>query len=87
GPEHSYWKDSGRVTYTSVSDHAALAAFTQLAETEGIIPALETAHAVAETVCRAASMAREQHIVMNCSGRGDKDVQEASRLLGMSDDS
>ncbi|MEL6497949.1 MAG: tryptophan synthase subunit beta [Planctomycetota bacterium] len=86
GPEHSYWKDSGRVTYTSVSDEAALASFTQLAETEGIIPALETAHAVAETVCKAASMPQDQHIVMNCSGRGDKDVQEASRLLGMTDE-
>ncbi len=85
GPEHAYWKDSGRVEYTSVSDAAALDAFTQLARTEGIIPALETAHAVAETVCRAASMARNQHIVMNCSGRGDKDVQEAARLLGMGD--
>ena len=85
GPEHAYWKDSGRVEYTSVSDAAALAAFTQLARMEGIIPALETAHAVAETICRAASMPRDQHIVMNCSGRGDKDVQEASRLLGMND--
>jgi tryptophan synthase beta chain len=83
GPEHAYWKDSGRVEYTSVSDAAALEAFTQLARAEGIIPALETAHAVAETICRAASMPRDQHIVMNCSGRGDKDVQEASRLLGM----
>ncbi|MEL7485454.1 MAG: tryptophan synthase subunit beta, partial [Planctomycetota bacterium] len=83
GPEHAFWKDSGRVEYTSVGDAAALDSFTQLARLEGIIPALETAHAVAETVCRAASMPRDQHIVMNCSGRGDKDVQEASRLLGM----
>jgi tryptophan synthase beta chain len=83
GPEHSYWKDAGRVEYTSVSDAAALEAFTTLARAEGIIPALETAHAVAETICHAASMRRDQHIVMNCSGRGDKDVQEAARLLGV----
>ncbi|MEO1584225.1 MAG: tryptophan synthase subunit beta [Planctomycetota bacterium] len=82
GPEHAYWRDTGRVEYTSVSDAAALEAFTMLARTEGIIPALETAHAVAETVCKAAGMGRDQHIVMNCSGRGDKDVQEASRLIG-----
>ncbi|MGP1273571.1 MAG: tryptophan synthase subunit beta [Phycisphaerales bacterium] len=81
GPEHAYWMSIGRASYTSVSDAAALEAFTLLARTEGIIPALETAHAVAETVCRAASMPCDQHIVMNCSGRGDKDVQEAARLL------
>ncbi|MEM1071355.1 MAG: tryptophan synthase subunit beta [Planctomycetota bacterium] len=83
GPEHAYWKDTGRVEYTAVSDDAALESFTMLGRLEGIIPALETAHAVAETVCRAASMPRDGHIVMNCSGRGDKDVQEAARLLDM----
>ena len=83
GPEHAYWMTTGRAEYTAVSDAAALEAFTMLARTEGIIPALETAHAVAETVCRAAGMSRDQHIVMNCSGRGDKDVQEAARLLGL----
>ncbi|MEM8757196.1 MAG: tryptophan synthase subunit beta [Planctomycetota bacterium] len=86
GPEHAYWMTTGRATYTSVSDAAALDAFTMLGHKEGIIPALETAHAVAETVCKSASMPRDAHIVMNCSGRGDKDVQEASRLLGMTDD-
>ncbi|TVQ54111.1 MAG: tryptophan synthase subunit beta [Phycisphaerales bacterium] len=82
GPEHAYWHDAGRVSYTAVSDDAALAAFRCLAETEGLIPALETAHAVAEAIERAARMSPEQHLVVNLSGRGDKDVQEAMRLLG-----
>lgn len=83
GPEHSFWRDRGRVTYTAVSDEQALDAFTLLARTEGIIPALETAHAIAEAITLAASMKSDQHILVNCSGRGDKDVEEASRLLGL----
>lgn len=83
GPEHSYWRDSGRVTYTAASDAEALEAFTTLARSEGIIPALETAHAVAEAIKLAGTMRTDQHIVINCSGRGDKDVDEAVRLLGM----
>ena len=82
GPEHSYWKDAGRVEYTSVGDAAALEGFTLLAELEGIIPALETAHAVAAAVEIAGSMRADQTLVINCSGRGDKDVDEAARLLG-----
>ncbi|MDX2114231.1 MAG: tryptophan synthase subunit beta [Planctomycetota bacterium] len=81
GPEHSFWKDSGRVRYTAATDEQALSAFSTLARTEGIIPALETAHAIAEAVRLAALMPRDQHIVVNCSGRGDKDVDEAARLL------
>jgi tryptophan synthase beta chain len=81
GPEHSYWKDAGRASYTAASDAHALAAFTLLARSEGIIPALETAHAVAEAVRLARMMSSDQHIVVNCSGRGDKDVDEAVRLL------
>lgn len=81
GPEHSYWKDTGRVEYCSVTDAEALAAFRLVAELEGIIPALETAHAIAEAVRRAASMRRDQHVVINLSGRGDKDVQEVARLI------
>ncbi|MCH7572845.1 MAG: tryptophan synthase subunit beta [Planctomycetes bacterium] len=81
GPEHSLWKDSGRVEYTSVSDDEALDAFCLLAELEGIIPALESAHAIAEAVKQARSMSRQQHLVVNLSGRGDKDVQEAALLL------
>jgi len=82
GPEHSYWKDVERVEYTSVSDDEALRAFRLLAELEGIIPALETAHAVAEAINQAKAMPADQTLVINLSGRGDKDVQEAQRLLG-----
>jgi len=82
GPEHAYWKERGRVTYVHADDDAALAAFTLLSETEGIIPALETAHAVAHAVERARTMSPDQTIVINLSGRGDKDVVEAGRLLG-----
>jgi tryptophan synthase beta chain len=83
GPEHSYWKESGRVRYASATDAQALAAFQLLARTEGIIPALETAHAVHEAVRRASSMRADQHLIICLSGRGDKDVDEAARLLGM----
>ena len=84
GPEHSYWKDAGRVRYTAATDEQALRAFTLLAQTEGIIPALETAHAIAEAVRLAATMAHDQVVLVNLSGRGDKDVDEAARLLGES---
>jgi tryptophan synthase beta chain len=83
GPEHAYWKDLGRVSYAVATDDEALGAFTLMAETEGIIPALETAHAVAEAVKRAIEMKADQNIVVSFSGRGDKDVDEASRLLSM----
>ncbi|UCD75366.1 MAG: tryptophan synthase subunit beta [Phycisphaerales bacterium] len=81
GPEHSHWKDAGRVEYTCVTDEQALDAFCKLAELEGIIPALETAHAVADAMRIAGEMSPEQTLVINLSGRGDKDVQEAARLL------
>jgi tryptophan synthase beta chain len=81
GPEHSYWRDAGRVTYTSVTDDQALDAFQLLSELEGLIPALETAHAIADAIERAKRMSPEQVLVVNLSGRGDKDVQEAARLL------
>ncbi|MBL8962759.1 MAG: tryptophan synthase subunit beta [Phycisphaeraceae bacterium] len=81
GPEHAYWHERRRVRYTSVTDAEALQAFTLLARREGIIPALETAHAISESVRVAASMNDKQHVVVCCSGRGDKDVEEASRLL------
>jgi tryptophan synthase beta chain len=83
GPEHSYWKDAGRVQYTAVTDTEALDAFTLLARTEGIIPALETSHAIAEAVKLASTMNADQHLVINLSGRGDKDVDEAARLLAL----
>ena len=82
GPEHSHWKELGRVEYTSIDDDAALDAFTVLCETEGIIPALETAHAVAHVLKVAPSMDTDRTIVVNVSGRGDKDVVEVGRLLG-----
>jgi tryptophan synthase beta chain len=81
GPEHSYWKDSGRVQYTSITDAEALAAFELLAKTEGILPALESAHAVAQAIKIAPKLKAEQIILVNLSGRGDKDCQEVARLL------
>jgi len=81
GPEHSHWKDVGRVSYTSVPDDQALDAFCLLGRLEGMIPALEPAHAVAVAVEKAGNMKPDQVLVINLSGRGDKDVQEAARLL------
>lgn len=74
GPEHAYLKDSGRVTYTSVTDTEALEAVQLLCRTEGIIPALESAHAIAEAIKRAPQMSKEEILVICLSGRGDKDV-------------
>ena len=85
GPEHASWKDAGRVSYTHCTDDEALDAFLHLARSEGIIPALETAHAVAEGVRLAIEMREDEHLVINCSGRGDKDVEEAARLLALRD--
>ncbi len=82
GPEHSYWKDAGRVEYTTIDDEQALEAFLWAARDEGIIPALESSHAVAQGVRTAAAMHKDQHLVINLSGRGDKDVEEVARLLG-----
>jgi len=81
GPEHAYWKDSKRVSYVAASDSDALAAFTLLARTEGIIPALESAHAISHAIKHAATMPKDANVVVNLSGRGDKDVDEAVRLL------
>lgn len=81
GPEHSYLKDSGRAEYYSVTDEEAIAAFRRLSELEGIIPALETAHAIAylETLCP--QLHGNPKIVINCSGRGDKDVQTVAKFI------
>jgi tryptophan synthase beta chain len=84
GPEHSYWKEAGRVQYTTASDDEALAAFGNLARLEGILPALESAHAVAHVMKLAPSMTADQAVVVCLSGRGDKDVHEVARLLGQS---
>src|SRR5690606_18534762 len=80
GPEHSYWKDSGRAQYVSVTDDEALEAFELLAKLEGIIPALESAHAIAQVTKLAPTMGKDKLIVVNLSGRGDKDCEEAARL-------
>jgi tryptophan synthase beta chain len=77
GPEHSYLKDLGRAEYYSVTDGQALAAFQQLSQLEGIIPALETAHAIAYLEVLCPQLSGNPKIVINCSGRGDKDVQTA----------
>jgi tryptophan synthase beta chain len=82
GPEHSYWKESGRVIYTNASDVQALDAFDMLARTEGILPALESAHAVAKAVQLAAQRKSDETIVVCLSGRGDKDAHEVARLRG-----
>jgi tryptophan synthase beta chain len=82
GPEHAYWKDAGRVKYVSVTDTEALDAFKLLAHLEGILPALESSHALHTTMQRAAEMSPDQSIVFNLSGRGDKDLDEVVRLLG-----
>lgn len=81
GPEHSYLKDIGRVTYNSITDHEALEAFQLLSKLEGIIPALESAHAVAFAVKLAAKMQETENIVICLSGRGDKDVDAVKSRL------
>jgi tryptophan synthase beta chain len=81
GPEHAFWKDTGRVVYETADDREALDAFQLLSRLEGIIPALETSHAIATAVRLAGELPSDANVVINCSGRGDKDVQEAMRLL------
>ncbi len=81
GPEHAYLRDAGRIEYTSVTDEEALEAFKRCGELEGIIPALESAHAVAYAFTIVPGMQPDQIVVINMSGRGDKDVQEAARFL------
>ncbi len=83
GPEHSYWRDSGRVQYCAVTDAQALEGFQLLAQQEGIIPALETSHAVWRAVEIARTLPSTSLVVINVSGRGDKDVNEAMRLLAL----
>ncbi|MEL6201036.1 MAG: tryptophan synthase subunit beta [Pseudomonadota bacterium] len=82
GPEHSFLKDTGRVEYVPCMDDAALEAFQLLCRIEGIIPALEPSHALAEVVKRAPTMGKDQIIVMNLCGRGDKDVFTVGKILG-----
>jgi tryptophan synthase beta chain len=82
GPEHACWQESGRVTYTHVTDDEAVSAFHLLAECEGIVPALESAHAVAYAARVAPSMPLSTNVLVNLSGRGDKDLAEVSRAEG-----
>ncbi|WP_188456010.1 tryptophan synthase subunit beta [Virgibacillus oceani] len=82
GPEHSYLHDTSRVMYTSITDQEALAAFQFLSKTEGIIPALESAHAVAYAMKLAKEMNEDQSLVICLSGRGDKDVEQVKAALG-----
>ena len=83
GPEHSYHKETNRAQYTSVTDDEALAAFDLLAREEGIMPALESAHAIAEVMRCAPKMKKSQVLIVNLSGRGDKDVQQVARMKGV----
>ncbi len=82
GPEHSYYHDLKRISYTSATDDEALSAFELLTRIEGIMPALESSHAIAEVVKLAPTLAKEKVIVVNLSGRGDKDVHHVAQLRG-----
>ncbi len=83
GPEHSYYKDIGRAKYTTVTDKEALSAFQLLSETEGIIPALESAHAIAYVKKMAPKLTEDTILIINLSGRGDKDVDAVANRLGV----
>ncbi|HUI26506.1 MAG TPA: tryptophan synthase subunit beta [Candidatus Kryptonia bacterium] len=83
GPEHAYLKDSGRATYVAVNDRQAVDGLRLLCETEGIIPALESAHAIAYVAQLAPTLAREQIVLVNLSGRGDKDMNTVAAYLGV----
>ncbi|HEY0858029.1 MAG TPA: tryptophan synthase subunit beta [Albitalea sp.] len=82
GPEHSYLKDIGRAEYVGITDDEALQAFHRLCRTEGIIPALESSHAVAQAMKMAPTMRADQHLLVNLSGRGDKDIGTVADLSG-----
>ena len=84
GPEHAMYHDSNRIRYTSATDEEALAAFDVLSQEEGIIPALESAHAIAEAIKLAPHMKKSQIMIINLSGRGDKDVQQIAKMRGIS---
>lgn len=83
GPEHAYWHDLHRAQYLAITDSQALDAFGQLTRVEGIIPALESSHAIAYALQLAAKLAKDQVVVVNLSGRGDKDLDEVVRLIGL----
>jgi tryptophan synthase beta chain len=81
GPEHAWLRDQKRVEYSYATDDEALAAFTKLARLEGIIPALESSHAIAETLKRAPKLDKDKLVICNLSGRGDKDVSSVAQLI------
>jgi tryptophan synthase beta chain len=83
GPEHAWLRDQNRVEYTYATDEQALSAFTRLARLEGIIPALESSHAVAAVVERAPKMKSDEIIIVNLSGRGDKDVAQVAAKINL----
>ncbi len=83
GPEHSWLRDTGRVAYVPIIDDEALDAFQVCTRTEGIIPALESAHAIAEAMKRAPTMSPDKTIIINLSGRGDKDIHTVGKLIGI----
>ena len=84
GPEHAWLKDTGRAEYVGITDQEAMEAFHQLTRLEGILPALESSHAVAHAMKLAAEMRPDQTVLVNLSGRGDKDVQTVADLEGIS---
>ena len=81
GPEHAYLKDSGRATYASITDDEALAAFHTLTKVEGILPALESSHAVAYAIKLAKELGQDKNIIVNLSGRGDKDIDTVRSIM------
>ena len=83
GPEHAWLKDNGRAEYVSVTDAEALDAFHTLTRVEGIMPALETAHAIAHAIKIAPSYDKNKIILVNLSGRGDKDMDTVARVSGI----
>ncbi len=83
GPEHSFYHDTGRIEYTYAVDEEAMEAFDLLARLEGIIPALESAHAVAYCLKLAPTLRKDQVIIVNLSGRGDKDVMQVAKIKGV----
>ena len=85
GPEHAFLRDAGRAEYTAVTDEEALDAFLFLSRSEGIIPALESAHAIAYTRTLAATLSRDEIVLVNLSGRGDKDAPQVRDMLAERD--
>ena len=83
GPEHSWLRDTGRVEYVPILDDEALDAFQLTTKVEGIIPALESAHAIAHAVKLAPTLPKDQIVIVNLSGRGDKDVHTVAKMMGM----